>query len=173
MMKSKIDKSEFGPDIGHAVCLLRKSDALRYKYILLIHQSSTLCNWLSEKYKISISNVNLELSSQLYLKIPKRKIALKAGRILEGILLNFPNDAVILDHIEILFDPLLGIDVLKWIEKLSRKHILIINWPGEYKNQELSYASPPHIEYKTYTDIKGIIIDPQGMMNEILRVDSI
>lgn len=57
---------------------------------------------------------------------------------------------ILLIDIEILFEPSLELDPLTIFKQASRNTSLLVLWPGEYKNNILSYASPEHAHYRTW-----------------------
>ena len=53
----------------------------------------------------------------------------------------------ILNHIDILFDPVLAIQPISVLESISRQRKIVVIWPGEYREGKLFYAEPQHSEY--------------------------
>ena len=65
-------------------------------------------------------------------------------------LLSFMDDdkmTYILNHIDILFDPVLAIQPISVLESISRQRKIVVIWPGEYREGKLFYAEPQHSEY--------------------------
>ena len=52
-----------------------------------------------------------------------------------------------IDHIEVLFHPLLRLDPLAFLHDLCREGAVVAAWPGEYDGARLTYAVPGHPEY--------------------------
>jgi hypothetical protein len=71
-------------------------------------------------------------------------------------------EVVLLDNIEILFDPSLQQDPLRLLLNLSRNRTLVVSWNGQIKNNILSYAEPGHPEYRRYSVENFLIIAPVG-----------
>ena len=65
-------------------------------------------------------------------------------------LVQVANQGLALDQIEILFDPELHIDPLRFVRTLSHGHLILLSWPGIYKSSRLIYAEPDHPEYRVY-----------------------
>jgi hypothetical protein len=63
-------------------------------------------------------------------------------------------EGCLLDHIEILFDPQLQVDPLRWLEQRARDREIFVVWPGEYDGQKLSHAEPGHPEHQKF-DLGG------------------
>ena len=106
-------------------------------------------------------NVNLELSRRM-LDLTVRQRALQASRLVEEILSGSEGEVVLLDNIEILFDPSLQQDPLRLLLNLSRNRTLVVSWNGQSKNNILSYGEPGHPEYKRYTVENFLVIAPVG-----------
>ena len=90
-------------------------------------------------------NVSLELSKQLK-NIPPRKRALEIYPVMED-MLNPTGEVVLLDNIELLFEPTLQLRPLDLLKRLSRNRTLVVAWPGEKKKETLIHAQPGHPEY--------------------------
>ncbi|MCK5600986.1 BREX-3 system P-loop-containing protein BrxF [Candidatus Pacearchaeota archaeon] len=148
------------PTITDLVAEINATD-VREKYVIVCknfknkHQLDFM--HIAKLLNASYSNINLELS-RILLDVPKKKIPFKANRCLEDIINSSKKNIILLDRIEILFDPLISIDPLYFIESNSKQVTLIVNWPGEYNSKILFYANPGHPEYKSYTNISGRVI---------------
>jgi hypothetical protein len=106
-------------------------------------------------------NVNLEISRRM-LDLTVRQRALQASRLVEEILGDSHGEVVLLDNIEILFDPSLQQDPLKLLLNLSRNRTLVVSWNGQTRNNTLSYGEMGHPEYKRYTVENFLVIAPVG-----------
>ncbi len=69
---------------------------------------------------------------------------------LDEIFHDINSEKLIVDNIDILFNPEYSIDILGYFVQLARNRKLIIIWPGEYALEGLTYASPEHEDYKRY-----------------------
>lgn len=94
-------------------------------------------------------NINLELS-RCMLDLTERQWVMQAPHLLEDILQKAEKDIVILDNLELLFDPVLKQDPLRLLQGLSRKRTIVAAWNGITKNDSLIYAEPGHPEYRRY-----------------------
>jgi type II secretory pathway predicted ATPase ExeA len=108
-----------------------------------------------------VLNVNLEISQRM-LEMTVRQRAIQVSRLLEEILSESDEEVVLLDNIEILFDPSLQQDPLRLLLNLSRNRTLVVSWNGQIKNNTLSYGEPGHPEYKRYTVENFLVIAPEG-----------
>ncbi|RME89935.1 MAG: BREX-3 system P-loop-containing protein BrxF [Verrucomicrobia bacterium] len=128
---------------------------------------TALLQAISRRTGSPLININLEMSSRM-LELTRRQRALQAPRILSQIVREVgsppaPNgpplssSLVLLDNIEILFDPHLKLNPLRLLQNLSRTTTVVAAWGGVVVNNHLTYAEPDHPEYKRY-DAKDLII---------------
>ena len=94
-------------------------------------------------------NVNLEISRRL-LDIAGRRRALQVQRVLDGVTAEAGDDIVLLDNIELLFDPTLRQDPLRLLRGLSRHRTIAASWNGSVEDGHVRYAEPGHPEYRRY-----------------------
>ncbi|NMA94941.1 MAG: BREX-3 system P-loop-containing protein BrxF [Clostridiales bacterium] len=69
---------------------------------------------------------------------------------LDGIFCILDSQRLLIDDIDILFNPTYDIDILGYFVKLGRNRRIIVNWPGEYSSGYLIYALPGYEDYKIY-----------------------
>ena len=121
-------------------------------------------------------NVNLALSEKL-LEMTSKQRALHVPRILGEIACGHPGDVLLLDNTEVLFSPDLQQDPLRLLQGLSRNRTVIAAWSGQLDGENLTYAQPPHPEYRRYIRPQVIIApaldaqaatepEPEGPQNE-------
>lgn len=89
------------------------------------------------------------LSSALlkYKKVDRKNYVISE---LEKIFHNISSKNLIIDDIDMLFNPEYSIDILGYFIKTGRNRRLIILWPGEYVSGSLTYASPEYEDYRKY-----------------------
>lgn len=100
-------------------------------------------------------NINYILSEQL-INVEESDYPFKVERILSDVM-DDRSKLYYLQHIDILFDSKLKINPVKLLENLSKVYKLIVDWPGEYKDNTLIYGEYGHPEYFTYKDFEGSI----------------
>ncbi|NLI41204.1 MAG: BREX-3 system P-loop-containing protein BrxF [Caldisericales bacterium] len=134
---------------------------LYYRLILVVGVSNAGKTKALQGLQVQISapliNVNLELSRCL-LDLTGRQRNLQVPHLLEDTLLESRSDVVLLDNLELLFDPALKQDPLRLLQGLSRKRTIIAAWNGDVKYDTLFYAEPGHPEYRHYP-INDLIIE--------------
>lgn len=102
-------------------------------------------------------SVGSALGSRL-LDLTRRQRALETAAHLESLLDEAGTDPVLLDNLELLFDPTLQQDVLRLLQGLSRNRTIVAAWPGEFVDGVLSHAEPGHPEFVRYEDPEAVIV---------------
>lgn len=105
----------------------------------------------------TVLNLGSALAARL-LPLSKRQRALQAQALLETLVEEAGTDPVLLDNLEILFDPALQQDVLRLLQGLSRNRTIVASWPGEYRESVFSYAEPGHPEHVRYSNPEAVVV---------------
>ena len=111
-------------------------------------------------------NLNLELSRRL-LDLTERQRSLHVQELVEEVVAETGASLVLLDNIEILFDPKLQQDPLRCLQQLARPRTVVATWGGAVaddgaKSAVLTYAALGHPEYRRYS-ANGLTIVTQVM----------
>lgn len=69
---------------------------------------------------------------------------------------------ILLDNLELLFDPALQQDPLRLLEGLSRNRPIIASWGSKVEGERLVYATVDHPEYRAYDTVGLVILDVSG-----------
>ena len=78
------------------------------------------------------------LLSDEILEMPPKTRAQQAPYIMSDALASLNGEVILLDDAEVLFAPVLNLKPLELIRYISRKHILVVGWPGQYADGKLS-----------------------------------
>jgi hypothetical protein len=99
-------------------------------------------------------NLNLELSARL-LPLPARRRPLRVSRLVED-LTSAHGRPLLLDHLELLFDPALQVDPLQCLVETARAGTgtIVANWSGDLAEGRLTYAELGHPEYRCYDPVE-------------------
>lgn len=77
-----------------------------------------------------------------------------------------PDRMVLLDNIEIVFDPVFQHDPLRLLQGLSRHRVVVAAWSGAVAEGQLAYAAPGHPEHRSYPVAElnqgAIVVDAQA-----------
>ncbi|SHG84902.1 hypothetical protein SAMN05216361_3087 [Marisediminitalea aggregata] len=81
----------------------------------------------------------------------KRRID-EAEQQLEALIMLEPGGPILLDRIQVLFEPTLQLDVLRCLKAISKYRMLIVNWPGDYDGNNLFFSMPGKADYVNYSE---------------------
>jgi len=138
---------------------------LNIKLILLVGLSRSgktqLLRQLSAKLNIEPLNVGLELGRRLA-ATPNNKRGFCAGEVLREIALLEPfgdrtETPLLLDNLELLFEPSLQINPLDLVRRLAHSRRIVAVWPGELRGDRLIYADMSHPEHRDYSQ-DGVVV---------------
>ncbi len=134
---------------------------LNSKLILLTGPSrsgkTSLLQKLGAKLNIGPLNVSLELGRRLA-ATPNSKRGLLASELLREITdSKCADDPLLLDNLELLFEPSLQINGLDIVRRLAHSKRVVAVWPGELRGDRLVYADMSHPEHRDYS-CDGVVV---------------
>ncbi len=94
------------------------------------------------------------VTEELLELVPQAR-SLEAPRIMDTILSKLEAEVILLDGIQALFAPVLQMDPLGIIRRLSRKHMIVAAWPGQFENDKLVFNQDGRLPYREYEQ-KGL-----------------
>ena len=141
--------------------LIGEIDDLNVKLILFVGPSRSgktqLLRQLSNKLKIEPINVGLELGRRLA-TMPNNKRGFSAGELLREIAdKERTEEPLLLDNLELLFEPGLQINPLDLVRRLAHSKRVVAVWPGELRGDRLVYADISHPEHRDYSR-DGVVV---------------
>ncbi len=131
------------------------------KLILLVGPrrsgKTQLLRQLGAKLNIEPLNVGLELGRRLA-ATPINKRGFSTGELLREIAdRERTKDPLLLDNLELLFEPGLQVDPLGLVRQLAHAKRVVAVWPGELRGDRLIYAAMGHPEHRDYHR-SGVVI---------------
>ncbi|MDR3298635.1 MAG: BREX-3 system P-loop-containing protein BrxF [Candidatus Accumulibacter sp.] len=132
---------------------------LQSKLILLAGNGgkTRLLHALAQRLNATAFNVGAKLGHRLA-ATPVAERAFSANELLREITDSARGDApLLLDNLEVLFEPSLKINPLDLIKRLAHSRRVVAVWPGEMRDDHLLYASMGHPEYRDYT-CDGVVV---------------
>jgi hypothetical protein len=134
---------------------------LNTKLLLLVGPSrcgkTQLLRQLGAKLNIEPLNVGLELGRRLA-ATPNNKRGFSAGELLREIAdKERTEDPLLLDNLELLFEPGLQINPLDLVRRLAHSKRVVAVWPGELRGDRLVYADMSHPEHRDYSR-DGVVV---------------
>jgi Cdc6-like AAA superfamily ATPase len=102
-------------------------------------------------------NVNLEMSKRM-LDLTRTQRSRQVERLLKDVIASVPGDVVLLDNLEILFDPALEVESLRLLQVSSRNRTVVASWNGSHKDGTLAYAEPGHPEFVQFKQVEAVVV---------------
>lgn len=142
--------------------IVRKIDEVKDSYHRLVlvvapegAGKTTALQTVRERLGAPCINLNLELSRRL-LDLTERQRSLHIQGLVEEVVAEAGADLVLLDNIEILFDPKLQQDPLRCLQQLARHRTVVAAWGSAVADDGaasavLTYAALGHPEYRRYS----------------------
>jgi len=132
-----------------------------HRLVLLIGPTRTgktpILRHLAESRNYPYLNINLHLSQRM-LELPRSKRPRQVDRIFNTLVDENQGDLLVLDNLEILFDPSLQIDPLRLLKAVSRKQTIVAAWNGTLHDGVLRYAEPDHPEDRSYRNVDVLFV---------------
>ena len=143
--------------------LIREIGDLNSHLILLAGPSrggkTRLLRQLGARLNIEPLNVSLELGRRLAVT-PNTKRGFLAGERLREIAdQERTEDPLLLDNLELLFEPSLQINPLELLKRLAHAKRVVAVWPGELRNNRLTYADMGHPEHQDVSRDGLVVLD--------------
>lgn len=112
---------------------------------------------VAQKLGCPLVNVNLELSKRL-LELTRSQRSRQVERLLKDVIAAASGGVVLLDNLEILFDPALEVEPLRLLQVSSRNRTVVASWNGSYRDGTLTYAEPGHPEFVQLKQTDAVVI---------------
>lgn len=140
--------------------LVEDITSLNSKLVLLIGPprsgKSDLLAQLSDRREARVLNVGVTLGRRL-LAIPNTRRHLQAADLFRDLADEAASHGLLLlDNIELLFDRTLQLNPLDLLRRHAQARRIIAVWPGELRENRLSYARTGHPEHQDY-GINGLV----------------
>ena len=147
------------PALDRLERLVAEVGDLQSKLILLAGNGgkTKLLRSLGERLQSLPVNVGVKLGQRLA-ATPVFERGFSANELLRDITVSARSNApLLLDNLEVLFEPSLKINPLDMIKRLAHSRRVVAVWPGELRDDRLVYARLGHPEYRDYTR-DGIVV---------------
>jgi hypothetical protein len=102
-------------------------------------------------------NVNLELSKRL-LELTRSQRSRQVERLFKEVIASVPGDVLLLDNLEVFFDPALEVEPLRLLQVSSRNRTVVASWNGTWKDGTLIYAEPGHPEFVQLKQTEAVVV---------------
>lgn len=133
---------------------LEKLTLQSHQLLLLVGMNTADLAGLARYPKLSISDWLCEK----LLPLANKRRADAVEPLLDELLLSVDAGPVLLDRIQVLFEPSLQLDVLRCLKKLSKSRTIVVNWPGSCNGAALNFSAPgkPDYFYYSETDLSSV-----------------
>jgi len=136
---------------------------LNSKLILLIGPprsgKTALLGQLSNRMKVPVLNVGLALGRDL-LGLPRTRRHLQVSELFKALADTAAgHDLLLVDNIELLFDGALRVSPLDILKAQARVRPVVAAWPGELRENRLSYAVSGHPEHQDHSPDGTILFE--------------
>jgi hypothetical protein len=139
--------------------LIGEINDLQSKLILLVGSSgkTRLLRALARRLNAEPLDVGVTLGRRLAVT-PVSDRSFSTNELLREIADGVGGDApLLLDNIEVLFEPSLKVNPLNVIKLLAHSRRVVAVWPGEIRNDRLIYAGMGHPEHRDYSR-DGVVV---------------
>ena len=135
--------------------------SLNSKLILLIGPprsgKTALLGQLSDRINAQVLNVGLALGRDL-LALPRTRRHLQVSELFKALADTATSQGLLLvDNIELLFDRTLQVGALDLLRSQARVRPVVAVWPGDLRENRLSYAVSGHPEYQDHSPDGAIL----------------
>jgi len=135
--------------------------SLNSKLILLIGPprsgKTALLGQLSDRMKAQVLNVGLALGRDL-LALPRTRRHLQVSELFKALADSATSQGLLLvDNIELLFDRTLQVGALDLLRSQARIRPVVAVWPGDLRENRLSYAVSGHPEHQDHSPDGAIL----------------
>lgn len=155
---SSADAANF-PALDKLERLIVEVGDLQSKLILLVGNGgkTRLLHALAQRINAAPFNIGAKLGHRLAATAVSER-GFSTNELLSEITDSACGDVpLLLDNLEVLFEPSLKINPLDLIKRLAHSRRVVAVWPGELRDDRLVYASIGHPEYRDYSR-DGVVV---------------
>jgi len=140
--------------------LVEDISGINSKLVLLIGPprsgKSNLLGQLAARRQVRVLSLGAALGREL-LTVPSTRRHLQAADLLKDLAGGFTSHGLLLmDNIELLFDRTLQLSPLDLLKRHAHARRVVAVWPGDLREDRLSYATTGHPEHQDY-GIDGLV----------------
>lgn len=118
---------------------------------------TALLQAISKEQAYPLINVNLQLCKAM-LELTRSQRTRQVERLFKIVVGAASTEVVLLDNLEVLFDPGLEVEPLRLLLNASRNQTLIAAWNGTFRDGTLTYAEPGHPEFAQYKQVEALVV---------------
>ena len=143
---------DFAEPLGVLQRLLEEVELTNTRLILIVGAArrgkTQLLQRLGHELHVAPINVGLALGRRLSL-LPVAKRGFSTSELLSEITdQTGPDEPLLLDNLEVLFEPSLQVSPVDLLKKTAHRRPVIAVWPGDCLGDRLTYADITHVEHR-------------------------
>ena len=112
---------------------------------------------ISKEQAYPLINVNLQLCKAM-LELTRSQRTRQVEQLFKAVVGAASAEVVLLDNLEVLFDPGLEVEPLRLLLNASRNQTLVAAWNGTFRDGTLAYAEPGHPEFAQYKQVEALVV---------------
>jgi RNase adaptor protein for sRNA GlmZ degradation len=112
---------------------------------------------LAKSQAYPLINVNLQLCKAM-LELTRSQRTRQVERLFKAVVGDASAKVVLLDNLEVLFEPGLEVEPLRLLLNASRNQTLVAAWNGTFRDGTLVYAEPGHPEFAQYKQVEALVV---------------
>lgn len=111
------------------------------------------CLGIDKTMEIFHNYLNIQLGEQLSAKLIEYSMESRSYKVtyeLDKIIRENENNNILINSINILFNPSYKLDVLKYVSNLARVKKVVVVWNGTYTKDKLIFSEPKYTDYREF-----------------------
>jgi RNase adaptor protein for sRNA GlmZ degradation len=112
---------------------------------------------VSKTQGFPLINVNLQLCKAM-LELTRNQRTRQVEHLFKAVVAAASTEVVLLDNLEVLFDPGLEVEPLRLLLGASRNQTLVAAWNGTFRDGTLVYAEPGHPEFAQFKQVEALVV---------------
>jgi hypothetical protein len=150
-----------GHSADNLIQTIHQAGALYHRLVLLAGPQgagkTAALQAVSEALGYPLINVNLQLCKAM-LELTRSQRTRQVERLFKAVVGAASAEVVLLDNLEVLFDPGLEVEPLRLLLNASRNQTLVAAWNGTYTDGTLTYAVPGHPEFAQFKQVEALVV---------------
>ncbi len=140
---------------------IQQAGDLYHRLVLLAGPQGTgktaVLQAIAKENQYPLINVNLQLCKAM-LELTRSQRTRQVEQLFKAVVAGASAEVLLLDNLEVLFDPGLEVEPLRLLLNASRNQTLVAAWNGTFRDGTLTYAEPGHPEFAQYKQVEALVV---------------
>jgi RNase adaptor protein for sRNA GlmZ degradation len=140
---------------------IQQASTLYHRLVLLAGPQGTgktaALQAIAKENQYPLINVNFQLCKAM-LELTRSQRTRQVEQLFKAVVGAASAEVVLLDNLEVLFDPGLEVEPLRLLLNASRNQTLVAAWNGTFRDGTLTYAEPGHPEFAQYKQVEALVV---------------